>query len=409
MARPVIKKEAVFGPYLERGGYRVIYRSPEGKTSSKFYETEQQAKRAAEKLKRNIGKAPAVTVDQALEQYEIYQRHEKGNKMHSVFQTAIRLRRFFVEPNLLLSDLDEARVTGYYERFRTEPGKHGKPVSVDYHRNTLVEARSFLKWCVVKKKWIPENPLDGVEGVGKRRHGKEQLRVDEARRWLAKAVKFADDGEAGAVAAMMTLLMGLRASEITLRVARDVDDGGSLLWIPSAKTKAGKRTVQVPELLRPYLLELAKHKRPEQLLFGKHCTQWPRLWVQRICRAAKVPVVTAHGQRGLHATLAVSSGITAHAVAAALGHESFRITAQSYARPEAIDSARQDRVLGMLEWPTTTSSPPTAPAPQADPPPAAPPAIAGGVVRGRFTVLPGGKGRASDAAAAGNRDDKEVA
>ena len=124
-------------------------------------------------------------------------------------------------------------------------------------------------------------------------------------------------------------------------------------------------------------------------MFGKHDRAWPRLWVQRICKAAKVPVVTAHGQRGLHATLAVSSGITSHAVAAALGHESFRITARSYARPEAIDSARQDRVLDVLERPATTAR-----GPEADPPPAAPapaPSIEGGVVRGRFTVLRGGK------------------
>jgi hypothetical protein len=32
------------------------------------------------------------------------------------------------------------------------------------------------------KGWIVRNPLDGVEGVGRRRHGKEQLRIDEARK-----------------------------------------------------------------------------------------------------------------------------------------------------------------------------------------------------------------------------------
>ena len=37
-------------------------------------------------------------------------------------------------------------------------------------------------------------------------------------------------------------------------------------------------------------------------------------------------MVTAHTMRGLHGTLAVDSGITSHAVAAALGHESFRTT-----------------------------------------------------------------------------------
>ena len=59
--------------------------------------------------------------------------------------------------------------------------------------------------------------------------------------------------------------------------------------------------------------------------------------------------MTAHGQRGLHATLAVESGITAHAVAAALGHASFKVTAQSYAQPGAMDAVRQDRAFAVLE------------------------------------------------------------
>ena len=35
--------------------------------------------------------------------------------------------------------------------------------------------------------------------TGKRRHGKPQLRVDEARRWQAKALQLAEEGEGGAV------------------------------------------------------------------------------------------------------------------------------------------------------------------------------------------------------------------
>lgn len=58
--------------------------------------------------------------------------------------------------------------------------------------------------------------------------------------------------------------------------------------------------------------------------------------MQRICKAAGVPKVTAHGMRGLHGTLAVDSGITSHAVASALRHESFKTTAESYAKREAV-------------------------------------------------------------------------
>jgi len=133
----------------------------------------------------------------------------------------------------------------------------------------LAEAKSFLGWCVGKR-WIARNPLDEVAGVGKRRHGKAQLRIDEARRWQAKALKFADQGEAGAVAAMMSLVMGMRASEIVSRVVRDLDDEGRLLWIPETKTEAGKRTLPVPEFLQPYLRQIAKGKGPADLLFGRH-------------------------------------------------------------------------------------------------------------------------------------------
>jgi len=52
--------------------------------------------------------------------------------------------------------------------------------------------------------------------------------------------------------------------------------------------------------------------------------------------------------RGLHGTLAVDSGITSHAVAAALGHEALRTTSESYAQRDAVAGALQKRVLGVL-------------------------------------------------------------
>ena len=70
--------------------------------------------------------------------------------------------------------------------------------------------------------------------------------------------------------------------------------------------------------------------------------------MQRICKAAGVPKVPAHGMRGLHGTLAVDSGITSHAVASALGHESFKTTAESYAKRESVAGAQQKRALAVL-------------------------------------------------------------
>jgi hypothetical protein len=58
----------------------------------------------------------------------------------------------------------------------------------------LAAAKTFFRWCVMEKKWLARNPLDAVKGIGKVRHGKEQLRIDEARKWMVEAHRQADAG-----------------------------------------------------------------------------------------------------------------------------------------------------------------------------------------------------------------------
>ena len=48
-------------------------------------------------------------------------------------------------------------------------------------------------------------------------------------------------------------------------------------------------------------------------------------------------------------TLALEHGASAHVVASSLGHESFSTTVESYARPEALEGARQKRVMTVLD------------------------------------------------------------
>ncbi len=66
--------------------------------------------------------------------------------------------------------------------------------------------------------------------------------------------------------------------------------------------------------------------------------------MRRICCLAKTQIVNPHGLRGTHATLAIQAGITGDAVARALGHESFAVTAGHYAKPEAVLGARTELV-----------------------------------------------------------------
>lgn len=342
--------ERVLGPYPHARGWQVKHILPasepggEGEARFRFFASQEDAERYANVLRADIVRS-ATTIDEALDAYE---KHliQKGNKPNSYRETLRRMRRFFPTQTFPLDMLTKRTCERYYEKL-------AETMAVDSHRNYLAEARSFLKW-IVQRGWLPRNPLDGVEGKGKRRHGKAQLRLDEARRWLARAEAMAAENT-GPVAAMMTLLLGLRASEVVNRQVRDVDDDCRLLWIPDTKTEAGRRTLEIPDQLRAHLHELIKGRHGDAYLFpsrqrGKHRDRkWPATWVKAICQASGVPLVTAHGMRGLHGTLAVAAGATSHLVAQSLGHESFATTARSYARPEVVDSTKRAAALSLLK------------------------------------------------------------
>jgi len=336
------------GPYKFRGqwrcairnGHRKIYLSPE--------KTAERALAVSERFVSELIASQPMTVDAALAAYREYQTVVKDNKPRSIDTTGYRLRRFFIEPNLAVHLLTPRRCAGYYAKLTKEQ-------SVDTHRATLSEARTFCRW-LLKRNHIRINPVQDIEAVGRRRKGKPQLRFDEAWRWLRKAEDLAAEGEAGAVAAMVALLMGLRAGEIVARVVRDLDMGGRILWIPDSKTEAGRRKVKVPAPLQPLMLDLARDKLPTAYLFpGKQGGQpdraWPRKWVKRICRLVKVPEVCAHSMRGLHATLAIEAGTSPDDVARSLGHESPLMTLSAYAAPGSAESANASRLQEMLAAP----------------------------------------------------------
>ena len=156
--------------------------------------------------------------------------------------------------------------------------------------------------------------------------------------------------------ALTALLMGMRASEVTDRVVRDLDDEGRLLWIEVGKTKRS-RTLEVPALLPPYLLALAKDRGPEEQLItrGRHSVatsagrQWLRYWVTYVCHQAEIPRICVHS-RGLHATLATEAGVSSHAVASALGHTSPAVTHAHYVHRERGNACRPGA------WPRSSAS-----------------------------------------------------
>jgi len=175
------KGRRVLGPYRVRGPrWRIIVVEAAGNRAARDFETEEEAIQVIRSLNREIRKAGEKTIAEAKEEYEVYLRDEKQNKERSYTATLWRLGIFFPDAELSLPALTPPKCAGYYQALRVRETKYRKPLAVDSHRNILAEARTFLKWCMGRG-YLRANPLEGVEGTGKRRHGKPQLRIDEAR------------------------------------------------------------------------------------------------------------------------------------------------------------------------------------------------------------------------------------
>lgn len=357
----------VLGPYPWRGKYRIFLCDEGGAKTQAVYATEKAAREVIAALETDLKKNIGRTIADALTLYEEHLLTKKNNKPASVKTTMTRLSSFFSELDVPLGALTAQQCHRYYERATERISlRTGKPLAADSHRNILAEARTFLGWCVKPQRWLRVNPLAEVVGHGRRRHGKPQLRIDEARRLRAVCHREAARGDDGAVAVLLGLLMGLRAGEIVSRTVRDVDDGGRILWVDdnlamgfSPKTAASRRPVSVWEEVRGYLVARTRGRSSEALLFpteedGAHWRDWVRRQTRRLCRMAEVPVVCAHSLRGFAATLNLLAGVPLAQVAAALGHESPTTTLQSYAAPDietALTHRQAQLILGPAQPP----------------------------------------------------------
>jgi integrase len=350
--------ERVLGPYRHGAGWRVVEVAADGSRTRSQFASKKKAEIYAESLSQQLVASDHTTAS-ALDAYEDHLK-AKGNKEGSIDRTRWAVEKMFPTPVAMWA-LSAKLCKARYEAIA------GGELAVDSHRNALAETKTFLEWCV-ERGFIGSNPAAEVKGTGKRRKKKAQLRIKEARQWYTVALRAASEGDDGALAALIALLLGMRASEITNLRVRDLDEDESpfdSLWIDDSKTEAGRRPLDVPEVLRPLLAAQAKGRKPDALLFPTrvrrgprkgtevpHWRDWPRENIQSLCKIAGVPRVTAHGMRGLLSTISLERGLAGHLVAATLGHEDVRTTLDSYAQRGAAESgARRRGVAKLLSFP----------------------------------------------------------
>jgi integrase len=310
--RPRKTQGRVLGPYAYRKGWRIIVVERDGTRHPSVHPSEERAREVAVELRRQLA-VEEVTVSAAIDMYAEHLR-ERGRKENGVNRGVQHLRNMMTDSGAALVDVTPARALALYDdlRKRINP-RTKKPLAVDTQRNALNECGMFGRWAV-KRKLIAANPFEEIESKGKRKHGKVQLRLDEARKLGDVAVDAALSGDRGALVVALLLMTGFRATESATLEARDVDDNGRLLWTDG---KTGKRRMATPEVLIDVLRVVAADGGS---LWPKSDRFWVYRQVRKWCKRAGVTVVTPQGLRGTHSTLAQEHGATSHVVAAALGH-----------------------------------------------------------------------------------------
>ena len=259
-----------------------------------------------------------------------------------------------------IAKMTAKRAAALYEELVTEPTrKTGQPPTAATHRFYLKLAQSLFRWAVGKG-YLRENPFAQIQPVGRPNRGKKQLRFEEAERFITTGFqRFEEHQDWMALAAVTSLLLGLRASETLHLRVRDLDCGGTKLWVAASDSYRGKtvnarRDPEVPKVLQSRLLKLASGRGADEYLFGiarsgkPRCRQLLNTAVRQICTQAGVPQVCPHSLRGLWATAGVRSGAVSHAVAATLGHGSFEVTAKHYVQPGALEDSRTTRLVELL-------------------------------------------------------------
>lgn len=349
--RPAADYPYICGPYQQRQRWKLIIVTGRSRVRRQSYnrsfDTMDQATTWAREFRKQIA-AAGRTVKDAVEAYIEYLRR-KGNKEGSIKTAGYRLAAL-LDYSMPLVDLSPRVAQGLYDDIVDEG------VAVDTHRGCLVSGRAFGRFCV-DRSWLTVNPFAKVLPVGRKSKGKEQLRYDEARVFLAYCLKtWNETKDRTVLVGVFAMMFSMRASEVAQLVARDVDDRGRILHIAAhdAKTAASKRAAQVPAVLMPILLELAEKPATEDgHLFaterGKAADRFAiRRWTQRHLEAAKVPVITAHGLRGTAATIGTAKTGGAEVMASALGHTSTSMTKAHYIDAGVAADAQTQRVADLL-------------------------------------------------------------
>jgi integrase len=324
------RRDRAYGPYKHRDKFRVVVVRADGERINATFASQAVAKQRVDEVNAEaVGRTVSAAIDAFMATSTAKPRSKKTveHRLRGILGDRYRLLRKLTPQ--VARDLFAARAA---------------VTSGDTQFHELASVRSFMRWCIGKG-WIRVDPFAGIEPTKPRKRGKPQLRIEEARKLLDTCM--AEDSKA-ATAVALALLCGMRASSVTDRTVRDLDDGARVLWIENDKTDAGDRRLEVPEVLRARLAKLAAGRPGGAKLFVDANRDWLRYHCRRLCKVAGVAVVSPHGLRGTHASLARPAVPVEH-VARVLGHAGTAVTSKHYIAPGVEADLDQRAVLTVLD------------------------------------------------------------
>lgn len=335
----------IVGPYSHRGKLRFrIQTGPGAYTWAGAGATDADARLLAEARARGLQEQVDLTVGGLLNRYLDWLR--KMERKSATIVSARNLLRKLLAP---LVHMESASVT--LRRARERYHEFSAECATASHHVGLGRARSMWKWGM-RQGLVKTNPWLQVDKLGRQRRGKFQLRIDEARRLADCLMEHVTTCDA-ALAILIAQFMALRVSEITSRQVRDADNDCTLLWVPDAKTPAGRRVQEIPVAIQDAIRTRIASRLPGDPLlqnqWGLKPTQkWISNRLTKYCAMAGVPRIVMHSLRGQWASIAIESGALSHTVAQQLGHANFATTQRHYATPESVEAGRQRGRLKLL-------------------------------------------------------------
>lgn len=363
MPRPKGGQRAL-GPYSypERANpWRVITRGADGSRGHREFGTQEEAEAYRDKY-NGAAATRRLTLREALQKYEHEYLVVRQNKPRSWPEVRRRIVRLLRDESTKLTLLTPSKAKDLYLELAQE-------VSVDTHRGCLTNTKTFLSWAQ-SSGLIDSNPLADVKGIGKKKRGKVKLTTDEAIKFKDASFSLLDSTTDRVsweryLMGLIALYLGPRASEVTERQVRDIDEDCSVFRIPDSKTPSGRRKLRIPEELRPYLRLLVKDRPGTDYLFTgryhkvgqKHDYRYiTRYCVKPLCTALGLPPITAHGLRGTFADLSVEDGLAPLTVAKNLGQSGERVALDHYISPQTLSHSRLRRAQEKLGNVTRHSS-----------------------------------------------------